>query len=65
MIAYVHTIVDYGMNVRHFWNNKNIFSYFTVNVTVKIKQVENGLYNGITHVNNLRAIFSEEHISMP
>ena len=47
------------------WNNKNIFSYFTVNVTVKIKQAENGLYNGITHVNNLRAIFSEEHISMP
>ena len=30
------------------WNNKKIYSYFTVNGTVRIKQVENGPYKNIT-----------------
>ena len=46
------------------WNNKKIYSYFTVNGTVRIKQVENGRYKSITHINDFRALFSEEQISM-
>ena len=38
------------------WNNKEIYSYFTVNGTVRIKQVENGPYKSITHINDLRAL---------
>ena len=48
---------------KRLWNNKNIYSYFTDNGTVRIKQVENGPYKSITH-NDLRAIFPEEQISM-
>ena len=46
------------------WNNKKIYSYFTVNGTIRIKQVENGPYKSFTHVNDLRALFPEEQISM-
>ena len=46
------------------WNNKKICSCFTVNGTVRIKQVENGPYKSITHINDLRALFPEEQISM-
>ena len=46
------------------WNNKKIYSCFTVNGTVRIKQVENGPYKSITHINDLRALFPEEQISM-
>ena len=46
------------------WNNKKIYSYFTVNGTVRIKQVENGPYKSITHINDLRVLFPEEQISM-
>ena len=46
------------------WNNKKIYSYFTVNATVRIKQVENGPYKNITLVNDLRVLFPEEQISM-
>ena len=48
---------------KNLWNNK-IFSYFTVNGTVMIKQAENGPYKSITHINDLRALFPEEQISM-
>ena len=41
-------------------NNKKIYSYITVNGTGRIKQVENGPYKGITHANDLRALFPEE-----
>ena len=46
------------------WNNKKIYSYFTVNGTVRFKQAENGPYKSITHINDLRALFPEEQISM-
>ena len=46
------------------WSNRKIYSYFTVNGTVRIKQVENGPYKSITHINNLRALFPDEQISM-
>ena len=45
------------------WNNK-IYSYLTVNGTVRIKQVENGANKSITHINNLRALFLEEQFSI-
>ena len=45
-------------------NNKKIYLYFTVNGTVRIKQVENVPYKSITCVNDLRALFPEEQISM-
>ena len=45
------------------WNNK-IYSYLTVNGTVRIKQVENGPNKSITHINNLRALFLEEQFSI-
>ena len=57
MIAYVHTAGDYGMNVSNFGILMKICLYFTVNGTVKINQVENGQYNSITPVNDLRALF--------
>ena len=47
-----------------FWNNKKIYSYFTVNGTVRIKQVEKGPCKSITLINDLRALFPEEQISM-
>ena len=62
MIAYVYTIGDYGMNARNF--EIKIYLYFTANGTVRIKQVENGPYKSITHINDLRALFPEEQISM-
>ena len=46
------------------WNNKKTYSYFTVNDTMRIKQVENSLYKSITHVNDLRVLFPDELISM-
>ena len=46
------------------WNNKKIYSYYFVDGTVRIKQVENGPYKSITHVNDLMALFPEEQISM-
>ena len=45
------------------WNNK-IYSYLTVNGTVRIKQVENDPNKSITHINNLRALFLEEQFSI-
>ena len=45
------------------WNNK-IYSYLTVNGTVRIKQAENGPNKSITHINNLRALFLEEQFSI-
>ena len=39
------------------WNNKRIYSYFTVNGTVRIKRAENGPYKSVTRVNDLRAIY--------
>ena len=48
---------------KKFWNNK-IYSYLTVNGTVRIKQVENGPNKSITHINNLRALFLEEQFSI-
>ena len=45
------------------WNNKT-YSYFAVNGTVRIKQVENGLCKSITRISDLRALFPEEQISM-
>ena len=64
MIAYVHTIGDYVMNAKKLWNNEKK-SYFSVIGTVRIKQVKNGPYKNITYVNDLRALFPEEQISMP
>ena len=61
MTAYAHTIGDYGMKL---WNNKKIYSYFTVNGTVRVKQAENGPYKSITHINDLRVLFPEKQISM-
>ena len=46
------------------WNNKKVYSYFTVNGTVRIKQFENGPYKSIIHVNDWRALFPEQQISM-
>ena len=63
MIAYVYTIGAYRLNARNF-EIKKIYSYFTVNGTVRMKQVENGPYKSITLINDLRALFPEEQISM-
>ena len=46
------------------WNNEKNYSYFSVTGTVRIKQVKNGPYKSITYVNDLRALFPEEQISM-
>ena len=45
------------------WNTKKIYWYFTVNGAVRIRQTENGPYNRITHLNDLKTVFLEEQIS--
>ena len=44
------------------WNNNNIYSSFTVNGAVRIKQVGNSPYKSIIHVIDLRALFREVQI---
>ena len=42
------------------WNKQGIFSFFTVNGSVR----ENGPYNIITHIDDLKDIFPDEDFSM-
>ena len=46
------------------WNRCKLFSFFTVNGSVRVKIQENGSYNMITHIDDLREIFPDEHFTM-
>ena len=46
------------------WIKKKIFSYFTVNCTVRIRLQEKGPYSIITHVDDLKELFPDEDFSM-
>ena len=48
-----------GINVK-----QGIFSFFTVNGSIRIKIRENGPYNIITHIDDLKDIFPEENFTM-
>ena len=45
------------------WNKQGIFSFFTVNGSIRIKIRENGPYNIITH-NDLKDIFPDEDFTI-
>ena len=46
------------------WNKRGIFSFFTVNGSIRIKIRENGPYNIITHIDDLKDIFPDEDFTM-
>ena len=46
------------------WNKQGIFSFFTVNGSIRIKIRENGPYNIITHIDDLKDIFPAEDFTM-
>ena len=46
------------------WNKQGIFSFFTVNGSIRIKIRENGPYNIITHINDLKDIFPDEDFTI-
>ena len=46
------------------WNKLEIFSFFTVNGSIRIKIRENGPYNIITHIDDLKDIFPDEDFTM-
>ena len=46
------------------WNKQGIFSLFTVNGSIRIKIRENGPYNIITYIDDLKDIFSDEDFIM-
>ena len=57
MIAYAHTIGDYGMNARNFGIIRRFIRTLMSMLTLR-SMVH-------THINDLRALFPEEQISMP
>ena len=46
------------------WNKQGIFSFFTINGSTRIKIRENGPYNIITHIDDLKDIFPDEDFTM-
>ena len=46
------------------WKKQRIFSFFTVNGSIRIKIRENGPYNIITHIDDLKDIFPDEDFTM-
>ena len=49
-----------GINVKSCRTSKEYNLFFTVNVSVRIKIGENGPYNIITHIDDLKDIFPDE-----
>ena len=46
------------------WSKKKVFSYVTVNSTVRIRLQVKGPYSIITHTDDLKELFQEEDFSM-
>ena len=46
------------------WNKEKILSYFTVSGTVRIRLQEKGPYSIITHIDDLKELFTDEDFSM-
>ena len=46
------------------WNKQGIFSFFTVNGSIRIKIRENGPYNIITHIDDLKDVFPDEDFTI-
>ena len=46
------------------WNKQGIFSFFTGNGSIRMKIRENGPYNIITHIDDLKDIFPDEDFTM-
>ena len=64
MIACVLITGDFGTNVKKLWSYSKIFWFFTVNGTVRLKLEQNGSYNSITYLNDLKSLFPEEKFTM-
>ena len=46
------------------WNKQGIFSFFTVNGSIKIKLRKNGYYNIITHIDDLKDFFPDKDFTL-
>ena len=46
------------------WNKKKIFFYLIFSGTVRIRLQQKGPYSIITHINDLKELFSDENFSM-
>ena len=46
------------------WNKRKLLASITVNGLVRVKLQENGLYNIITHIDDIKEIFPEEDFAM-
>ena len=49
---------------RNLWNKKKVFSYFTVNGTVRIRLQKKSPYSIITHIDDLKELFPDEDFSI-
>ena len=55
---------DLWKQCKELWNKQGIFSFFTVNGSIRIKIRENGPYNIITHIDDLKDIFPDKYFMM-
>ena len=46
------------------WINKKTFSFFTVDGTCRLKLEQDGPYNSLTYVDDLKSLFREENFTM-
>ena len=46
------------------WINKKIFSFFAVDGTCRLKLEQDGPYNSLTYVDDLKSLFREENFTM-
>ena len=49
---------------KNLWNKQGIFSFFTVNGSMRIKIKENGPYNIITHIDGWKDVFPDKDFTM-
>ena len=49
---------------KELWNKHKLFSFLTVHSSVRLKLQENGSYNIITHIDDLKEIFPDENFTM-
>ena len=64
MTVFVLIIEDCGMKPRNKRTRNKMFSYFTVNDTVRIMLQEKGPYSIIKHIDDLKELFPDEDFSM-
>ena len=53
-----------GINAKNCGTSKEYFVFFTTNGSIRIKIRENGPYNIITHIDDLKDIFPDKYFMM-